>query len=544
MNSPTTAFDATALDRSYAFLDALPEKLYMPVVASPAGTLAERVAGVLAWRETLLAGRLPETSVNWPANPMRDALLRELTELQIARFCRDQPELVDELLLDVLNAADDFSRFIPARQRELFEELKRLEEERRQPLQKPASTDETAEASPTAKPKRLPADVIRKLRSEATRRAEEEGIGKGIAALRGHWAERARVWSEIWDVFGDLGELLGRGRDLARSVLRHHGWQEIARLRKLLESCPQLTELVRTLGRLQERADESAPSVMERLFVPIRRAQDEWREVQTEFAPHEVHGLTLSDDISRMIPAEAATLGHPVLKYLWHARRIEHALLTYRVQGVMVERVSSESDVMTEVERPKPQPKAERGPIIVCLDTSASMQGAPEIVGKAVVLEALRVAHAEKRACYLYSFSVDVEELELKLSENGLVELLKFLARSFHGGTDVAEPLRRAAERVKAEAWQRADILLVSDGEFPVPSETRAVLAAARKDHKLRTHGLLVGSGYSGAMEALCDNVHRFSDWNLGLQSFSGYRESGFGREGGRQGLAAYCRMD
>lgn len=355
------------------------------------------------------------------------------------------------------------------------------------------------------------------MRSEAARRAEEEGVGKGIAALRGNWAERARVWSEVWDVFGDLGELLGRGRDLARSVLHHHGWQEIARLRKLLESCPQLTELVRTLGRLQERADENAPSVMERLFVPMRRALDEWREVQTEFAPHEVHGLTLSDDISRMIPAEAATLGHPVLKYLWHARRIEHALLTYRVQGVMAERVSSESDVMTEVERPKPQQKAERGPIMVCLDTSGSMHGEPEIVAKAIVLEALRVAHAEKRACFLYSFSGpgDVAEHELELTEQGLAEFLNFLACSFHGGTDVAEPLRRAVTRLQETAWQRADVLLVSDGEFPVPPNTSAVLASARKEQKVRTHGLLVGSGFSGAMLALCDQVHRFTDWKL-----------------------------
>lgn len=521
MSFPTTAFDATALDRSYAFLDALPETLYVPVVASPAGALAERVAGVLAWREALLAGRLPDTSVNWPANPMRDALLRELAELQIARFCRDQPELVDELLLDILQAADDFSRFFPPRQRELFEALKRLEEERRQPPQKLTSLKDIGEPLPPAKPKRLPADVIRKLRSAAARRTEEEGVGKGITALRGNWLERARVWSEIWDVFGDLGELLGRGRDLARSILRHHGWQDIARLRKLLESCPQLTELVRTLGRLQERADENAQSVMERLFDPIRRAQDEWREVQTEFAPHEVHGLTLSDDISRMIPAEAATLGHPVLKYLWHARRIEHALLTYRVQGVMAERVSSESDVMTEVERPKPSPQAERGPIIVCLDTSGSMHGEPEIVAKAIVLEALRVAHAEKRACYLYSFSGpgDVAEFELQLSEAGLAGLLDFLACSFHGGTDVTEPLRRAHDRLKESAWQRADLLLVSDGEFSIPPEIQNLMQPSRNLQKLRVHGLLVGSHHSYAMSALSDHVHCFSDWSLGLDT-------------------------
>lgn len=520
MMSPPTAFDATVLDRSYAFLDALPEKLYVPVVGSPTGTLAERVAGVLAWREALLAGRLPDASANWPANPIREALLRELNELQIARFCRDQPELADELLLDVLRAADDFSSFILPRQRELFEELKRLEEERHQPPQKPAFKNEPA-AAPPAKPKGLSADVIRKLRNEAARRAEGEGIDKGVAGLRGQWTERARVWSEIWDVFGDLGELLGRGCDLARSVLRHHGWQKIARLRKLLESCPQLTELVRKLGRLQERADEGAPSVVERIFVPIRRALDEWREVQTEFAPHEVHGLTLSDDISRMIPAEAATLGHPVLKYLWHARRIEHALLTYRVQGVMVERVSNESDVVTEVERPKPPPKAERGPIIICLDTSGSMHGEPEIVAKAIVLEALRVAHAEKRACYLYAFSGpgDVAEHELRLTEQGLAEFLKFLACSFHGGTDVAEPLHRAANRLQEAGWQRADILLVSDGEFPVAADTTALVKNSRNKSKLRVHGLLIGNSSSAAMDALSDQVHRFADWRLGLTS-------------------------
>lgn len=259
---------------------------------------------------------------------------------------------------------------------------------------------------------------------------------------------------------------------------------------------------------------------MEKIFTPIRRALDEWREVQTEFAPHEVHGLTLSDDISRMIPAEAATLGHPVLKYLWHARRIEHALLTYRVQGVMAERVSSESDVMTEVERPKPPPKAERGPIIVCLDTSGSMHGEPEIVAKAIVLEALRVAHAEKRACYLYSFSgpSDVAEHELKLTVQGLADFLKFLACSFHGGTDVAEPIGRAIKRLQDSSWQKADVVIISDGEFSVARETVLLVKNSQEKLHLRVHGLLVSSANSSAMTALCNQVHRFADWEMEKQ--------------------------
>ncbi len=39
-----------------------------------------------------------------------------------------------------------------------------------------------------------------------------------------------------------------------------------------------------------------------------------------------------------------------------------------------------------------------QGPIIVCLDTSGSMQGPPETVAKALVLETMRGAHRQNRA--------------------------------------------------------------------------------------------------------------------------------------------------
>lgn len=56
-----------------------------------------------------------------------------------------------------------------------------------------------------------------------------------------------------------------------------------------------------------------------------------------------------------------------------------------------------------------------------------------------------------------------------------------------------------------------------SDGEFPVAMETSALLRNLRKQSKLRVHGLLIGSCNRAAMDALCDQVHRLGDWNLGL---------------------------
>ncbi len=218
-----------------------------------------------------------------------------------------------------------------------------------------------------------------------------------------------------------------------------------------------------------------------------------------------------------MLPSEAALLTHPTLKLLWHARRTEHTLLSYRLEGT--EWVSSVLE-QTE-EKAKEVPRWERGPIIVCLDTSGSMAGVPEHVAKALTLEATRVAYQEKRACYLYAFSgpSDVAEHELSLSPKGLTQLMAFLSMSFHGGTDISAPITRALKRLQKEGWQRADVLMVSDGEFSVPASIREDVRKSKDDQGLRVHGVLIGNVESAGMKALADPVHRFMDWEAALVS-------------------------
>jgi len=57
-------------------------------------------------------------------------------------------------------------------------------------------------------------------------------------------------------------------------------------------------------------------------------------------------------------------------------------------------------------------------------------------------------------------------------------------------------------------------VIVVSDGEFPIPAATTTSIQSARKALHLRVHGLLIGAGHSAAMFALCDPVHAFKDWN------------------------------
>lgn len=213
----------------------------------------------------------------------------------------------------------------------------------------------------------------------------------------------------------------------------------------------------------------------------------------------------------RVLPVEASLLGHPKLRLLWHARRAERALLTYRVEGVELERTWIEREGLEEVERERPRP--ERGPILAVIDTSGSMHGLPEQVAKAIVLEALRVAHAERRRCFLYAYSGpgQVLEHELDLSEAGVGRLLVFLGHTFGNGTDIGA-MTTVVGRLQQEGWQKADVILVTDGEWAAPGAVVTAVQRAR-EAGTRFHGVQIGNRGRTGLHALCEPVHVFQDW-------------------------------
>jgi uncharacterized protein with von Willebrand factor type A (vWA) domain len=104
-----------------------------------------------------------------------------------------------------------------------------------------------------------------------------------------------------------------------------------------------------------------------------------------------------------------------------------------------------------------------------------------------------------------------VVEYELEVSEEGIGRLLQFLGFSFHGGTDIGA-VQRVLERLGKEEWTKADVLIVSDGEWRAPADLlRAVEEAKEENH--RFHGVQVGSTLLSGMHTICDPVHIFNDW-------------------------------
>ena len=232
-------------------------------------------------------------------------------------------------------------------------------------------------------------------------------------------------------------------------------------------------------------------------------------------APGELRGLTFGDRLERMLPSEAQQLRHPVLRKLWRARRAEARLLHYDSAAELIDwRPDPHAPPRERSAPPVPEP-LQRGPLILALDTSGSMRGAPEAIAKAIVLEALRTAQRERRGCKLIAFGAAGEliERDLALTGAGLAALLDVIGQGFDGGTDVQAPIERAIDCVREQRWASADLLIASDGEFGCTPATLAALDEARALLGLRVHGVLIGDRETLGLLNVADQIHWVRDW-------------------------------
>ena len=478
---------ASTLAELYDYLALLPDTLYEAVVTSPTDDLPALVQGVLTWHEALVAGRTPFTGLaadtpppEWPAPPVGAIVAQVLDKLGFPEFAKDQLAIVEELLLTVLQL-----------HQEAPETLETL-------LQRQILADG-------------PDDTATEEDNDDTRqRTHDEYARRVLQLLTKQWKDRIDRWRMLALIVGPGGDAHGLGAGDSKGQWSWHGLQQAMLIAKQLQYAPRLRDLIRRIGRVEDAEATANSTVMEQAFRATTETKKERREVPAPWAPQQIRGIERSDSITRMLPSEAVLLKRPALRMLWHARRAERALLAFKAEGTDFEMVDVSRVVQVPYLRPKP---VERGPLLIAVDTSGSMSGHPETIAKAVVLEMVRVAHRENRRCYLYAFSGpgDVMETELSFAGDGMRRVMQFLGHSFDGGTDLDRPLLLIGRKLSEPAWQRADVVLVSDGFFSVPEEVHRNFHTARSSCGARMYGLCVGGSWeTDAMHRICTEVHTF----------------------------------
>lgn len=165
----------------------------------------------------------------------------------------------------------------------------------------------------------------------------------------------------------------------------------------------------------------------------------------------ELYGVHVSDEIHRTLPSEKLLLTKKETKLAFYKKYHQKELLTYKYRNNKIK---------------------SKGPIICCIDTSASMQGQREVWSKSVAIALMDIAIKEKRDFVAIMFSNKVYKT-IHFNKNR-VEASKLydLATFFYGsGTNFVEPLNESVKLINTARYKYSDIIFITDGQAPMDDE-------------------------------------------------------------------------
>jgi len=251
-------------------------------------------------------------------------------------------------------------------------------------------------------------------------------------------------------------------------------------------------------ARLAERLRGGRLGEWAQLIGRFRQMATGERARKTEHAPGELVGITLGDDLGRLIPSETAALGVPALRAAFAARYAEQRLFVYETRG---------------------EETTGQGAIIACIDTSGSMYGAGEAWAKACALALLDQARTARRDFAGILFSSPGEQMTFRFparQPTPIGDVLDFAEYFYGGGTDFQTPLDTAADLLEAEyndeGRMRGDIVLITDGERGVTEDWMRGWNERKARLGYRVFGVAVDSRPGPVLEALSDNLRTIAD--------------------------------
>ncbi|ONK15828.1 VWA domain-containing protein [Streptomyces sp. MP131-18] len=261
-------------------------------------------------------------------------------------------------------------------------------------------------------------------------------------------------------------------------------------------------------ARLAERLRSGRLGRFADLIGRFRQMATGERARKVEQATGELVGITLGDDLSRVIPSELANLGVPAMRSVFAAKYAEARLMLYDSRG---------------------EQTTGKGAIIACVDCSYSMDEpgpggvTAEAWAKACALALLDQARQGRRdfVGILFSSAERVKVYRFPASEPaGIAGVLDFAEHFFGGGTDYQAPLSAAvrllAEEFDTDGRRRGDIVMITDGECEVTEGWMRAWNDAKHRLGFRSFGVAIGAPDAvepgTALDALCDNLRSIED--------------------------------
>lgn len=212
-------------------------------------------------------------------------------------------------------------------------------------------------------------------------------------------------------------------------------------------------------------------------------------------AKSDISGITVGDDLNSLLPSEIAMLSEKKTQDIFYRNYAEKRLQVF----------ASASSGEKKVQR-------RDGPVIICLDTSSSMNGEPATVARMLTIAVAIYAMRRRRKVMVMKYSTSYScESFTRVKE--IDKLMNFLRWRGVGGNDENRMFSYLFEKRLPEEpeFDTADILCISDfGWIPLDDDVKQLIADA-KAGGMKFYGLgvnLCSGGYGHEDEAIniCDS--------------------------------------
>lgn len=212
----------------------------------------------------------------------------------------------------------------------------------------------------------------------------------------------------------------------------------------------------------------------------------------------DITGVMTGNNLNCILPNEIAMLASP---------ETESIFLRKYVTGQLQLFSSSSSSTKPEIKQ--------RGPIYMCVDTSSSMTGEPEMTAKRLALCIGIIAEREKRPVCVVNYSHTVSFFMLTDLRKQRKRFMSFLSRSYAGGNDESKLFKflfhsfpkSPAYHNYSRLLEGADLLIMSDFQWDRLDKKVKSLIDHAKAGGMRIHAL--GVYLSAAAIAGKDNEWR-----------------------------------
>ena len=329
-----------------------------------------------------------------------------------------------------------------------------------------------------------------------------EKVRKKVPSTKAALANLMKLMSEQHHRFEDADEaMLSQAWDLMEGQFSESEFEKKLNIVRIQNKYPEIGEVARRMGRTVEEEGRDSISVQSGFHFKIDHSSGS-----------DIEGITVGNDINALLPMELTQYADEQLENLFYKKFLTRKLQTFRYR----------SELNKPAHRLHQQKAVRRGPMIVCLDSSASMYGVPQKIMMSLVSKLEQTAEELQRDCFLIDFSVSVRPIDLRARmRNRLMERIGQKPKKENGrqagelpfiggGTDAEKMLRLTFALLDdgGNRYVNADVLWVTD--FLIPRTTEELMARFReyKQTGTRFYGFQIGEGENN-WETYFDHIYR-----------------------------------